>query len=77
MPTALGLAVAITALLGYKYLSARMADLEIEMRNVVRDLTTLANCGFRPKRNVRSRTLGTARTWSSLDRSAIPVRSGR
>ena len=38
MPTALGLAVAITASWGHKYLSARMADFDIEMRNAVRDL---------------------------------------
>ena len=48
MPAALGLAVAITASSGYKYLSARMTDIDIEMRNAVRNLPDyLANCRFR------------------------------
>jgi len=38
MPAALGLAVAIIASCGHKYLSARMADFDIEMRNAVQDL---------------------------------------
>ena len=33
MPAAIGLAAAITASWGYEYLSARMADFDIEMRN--------------------------------------------
>jgi biopolymer transport protein ExbB/TolQ len=38
MPAALGLAVAITASWGHKYLSARMAGFDIEMRYAVQDL---------------------------------------
>lgn len=38
MPTALGLAVATTASVGYKYLSGRMAEFDLEMRDAVRDL---------------------------------------
>jgi biopolymer transport protein ExbB/TolQ len=38
MPAGLGLAVAIIASCGHKYLSARMADFDIEMRNAVQDL---------------------------------------
>lgn len=49
MPAALGLAVAITASWGYQHLSARMADLDIEMQNAARDLPEyLAICGSRP-----------------------------
>jgi biopolymer transport protein ExbB/TolQ len=48
MPAALGLAVAITTSWGYKHLSARMAEFDIEMRNAVRDLPDyLASCAFR------------------------------
>ncbi|HEY2012293.1 MAG TPA: MotA/TolQ/ExbB proton channel family protein [Bryobacteraceae bacterium] len=38
VPAALGLGVAIMASWGYRYLSERMAEFEIEMRNAVRDL---------------------------------------
>ncbi|SPF46883.1 exported hypothetical protein [Candidatus Sulfopaludibacter sp. SbA4] len=38
MPAALGLAVAIAASWGYKHLSARMAEFDIEMRGAVRGL---------------------------------------
>jgi biopolymer transport protein ExbB/TolQ len=38
MPAAIGLAAAITASWGYEYLSARMADFDIEMRNAACDL---------------------------------------
>jgi biopolymer transport protein ExbB/TolQ len=38
MPAALGLAVAIIASWGHKYLSARMADFDIEMRDAAHDL---------------------------------------
>jgi biopolymer transport protein ExbB/TolQ len=48
MPAALGLAVAIVASWGYKYLSARMSEFDIEMRDAVRDLPDyLAGFGFR------------------------------
>ena len=48
MPAALGLAVAITASWGHKYLSAQLADFDVEMRNTVRDLPDcLATCGVR------------------------------
>lgn len=41
MPTALGLAVATAASVGYKYLSGRMAEFDLEMRDAVRDLPDL------------------------------------
>ena len=48
MPAALGLVIAITTSWGYKHLSARMAEFDIEMRNAVRDVPDyLASCSFR------------------------------
>jgi len=41
MPAALGLAVATTASVGYKYLSGRMAGFDLEMSDAVRDLPDL------------------------------------
>jgi biopolymer transport protein ExbB/TolQ len=41
MPAALGLAVATTASVGYKYLSGRMAVFDLEMRDPVRGLPVL------------------------------------
>lgn len=46
MPSAFGLAVAITALWSYKYLSAQMGDFDTEMRNMALELANcLAGCG--------------------------------
>lgn len=51
MPAALGLAVAITALWGFKYLSAQVADLHIEMRTEAGRMPDyLAPCGLQPYR---------------------------
>lgn len=41
MPAALGLAVATIASVGYKYLSGRMAEFDLEMAEAVRDLPEL------------------------------------
>jgi hypothetical protein len=38
VPMAFGLAVGIAASWGYRYLSARMAEFEVEMRNAARAL---------------------------------------
>ena len=40
MPTALGVAVSVTAFSGYRYLSAQMPDFNCEMRNAVLDLAS-------------------------------------
>ena len=48
IPAALGLAVAITTSWGYKHLSARMAEFDIEMRSAGTCPTTwLVSCAFR------------------------------
>jgi biopolymer transport protein ExbB/TolQ len=39
MPTALGVALSVTALCGYRYFSAQIADLHSEMRNAILDLS--------------------------------------
>jgi len=41
IPAALGLAVATTASVGYRYLNGRMADFDLEMRDAVRELPDL------------------------------------
>jgi biopolymer transport protein ExbB/TolQ len=48
MPAGLGLAAAIMTSWGHKYLSARMADFDIEMTNAVRDLPDYLRGGQRP-----------------------------
>ncbi|PWU06997.1 MAG: hypothetical protein C5B51_11050 [Terriglobia bacterium] len=37
-PTAFGLAVAVTALLGYRYFTGRLADMDAEMRDAIIEL---------------------------------------
>ena len=46
MPTALGVAVSITALWGYRYFSTRLADLNSEIQNAILDLSNYLSRGL-------------------------------
>ena len=52
MPAAFGLAAAITASWGYKYLRARMVDFDIEMRNAARDLPESLDASARAQQEI-------------------------